>query len=318
MPIQEHFDLSFGTSSGSMVNMALYGLGMPLDDVYNLFKTLSERIFRGRNPFGIGFAAAAHALVSSYYYGQFPSADIDGVLRELLGDTTMLDNSYTMSIGARIGFPIVNVPTLQTCVATSYNGVGKAPEACYRVLRSGGPSDEISIRDAYFTPHAIPGHGTFYDGELSDHNPGTLMLQELRRLDPNFSCPDQLVSVGTGVCKSDHTETEAAATMRVNSLYQTYHHYLQYNFNGIQQFEKMRDMIKVSTVTQDKDVDQWIRRFDLPVEGPPADLADPAAIDSLGAAAWAYFAPHPEVHNLARSIIASTFYFQLRQMPVYE
>jgi hypothetical protein len=121
---------------------------MSLKDVYNLFKKLSERIFRGRSGFGIGFTAAAHVLISSYYYGQFPSADIDGVLRELLGDTTMLDNSYMMSIGARIGFPTVNVHSLDTSVVTSYNGAGRADSKGYKVLRSTSPSDEIYVRDA--------------------------------------------------------------------------------------------------------------------------------------------------------------------------
>jgi hypothetical protein len=136
-----------------MVNMALYGLGLSLGEVYNLFKKLSERIFRGRNSFGFGLATAVHAFVSSYYYGQFPSADIDGVLQELLGDTTMLDNSYMMSIGARIGFPIVNVHTLQTHIMTSYNGVGKAldQESSYAILRSNSPSDEVRVSDAYVT-----------------------------------------------------------------------------------------------------------------------------------------------------------------------
>jgi hypothetical protein len=133
-----------------MVNMALYGLGMSLDGVYDLFKKLSERIFRGRKGFGIGFAAALHVFVSSCYHGHFPSADIEGVLRELLGDSTMLDHTYMMSIGARIGFPLVNVHTLRTCVVTSYNGVGRASsqEAGYKVLESDSPSGEILVRDA--------------------------------------------------------------------------------------------------------------------------------------------------------------------------
>jgi hypothetical protein len=90
------------------------------------------------------------------------------------------------------------------------------------------------------------------------------------------------------------------------------------NFNGTQQFIKMRDMVKVSAPTEDGDVDDWMRRFDLPVEGQIADLADSTAIEPLGTAAWDYFASHTAVHDLARGIVASTFYFQLRRMPVYD
>jgi len=138
-----------------MVNLALYGLGLRLDAVYDLFKKLSMRIFRGRDRFGIGFAAAAHALIASYRKGQFPADDINGPLSELLGDISMLDSSYMMSIGARTGFPVVNLHTLETCIITSYNGIGKGPdpnamvgESTYNVLRSDGPQNEILVKDA--------------------------------------------------------------------------------------------------------------------------------------------------------------------------
>jgi hypothetical protein len=171
--------------------------------------------------------------------------------------------------------------------------------------------------NSYFAPKTIVGHGTFCDGGLSNHNPATLMLQELQRLDPRFRRPDQLVSVGTGICTLNRAEVEPTLATRV-PLYQTYQHYLQNNFDGSQQFRNMRDIVKVSVPAEADNVDQYIRRFDLPVDGPLADLADPAAIDPLGAAAWQYFSSSAEVLDLARSIIASTFYFELRRMPVYE
>jgi hypothetical protein len=176
MPVQEHFDFSYGTSSGrppgisrsprcsrtdtgSMVSLALFGLGMRVDDVYDLFTRLSRRVFRGRNRFGVGFAAVAHSLIASYRNGQFPAQDIDGPLSEIFGDATMSDHPYMSSIGARIGFPVVDVDTSQavsTCMITSYNGagIGQAPDdaddqATYRVLRSDGPHNEICIKDGY-------------------------------------------------------------------------------------------------------------------------------------------------------------------------
>jgi hypothetical protein len=177
---------------------------------------------------------------------------------------------------------------------------------------------DVCSQNSYFVPKTIIGHGTFCDGGLSNHNPVTLMLQEQQRLDPSFRRPDQLVSVGTGMCTLNRAEVEPTLATRVHPLYQTYQHYMQYNFDGSQQFRNMRDMVKVSVPAEDDNVDQYIRRFDLPVDGPLADLADPAAIDPLGAAAWQYFSSSAEVHDLARSIIASTFYFELRRMPVYE
>lgn len=144
------------------------------------------------------------------------------------------------------------------------------------------------------------------------------MLQELQRIDPSFSRPDQLVSIGTGLCTQDRADAEPTVNMRVHPVYQTYQHYMRYNFNGRQQFMNMRDMFKVPVSHAKTDVRDWAHRFDLPIDGPLADLANPAAIDPLGAAAWDYFIQQPALHSLARGIIASTFYFQLRCMPVYE
>jgi hypothetical protein len=138
-----------------MVNLALYGLGMRVEEAYRLFRELSMRIFRGRNRFGIGIPAAVHALIVSYRNGRFPAEDIDGPLSEIFGNTTMLDHSYMTSIGARIGFPVVDVHAKRTCIVTSYNGIGQRQkgsdcknETIYKVLRSDGPHDEILVRDA--------------------------------------------------------------------------------------------------------------------------------------------------------------------------
>jgi hypothetical protein len=138
-----------------MVNQALFGLGMRVEKANKLFRELCLRVFRGRNRFGIGLPAAVHALIVSYRNGQFPAADIDGALSEIFGDATMLDHPYMTSIGARIGFPVVNVHSKKTCIVTSYNGIGQRPsrddckdEPLYKVLCSNEPGDEILVRDA--------------------------------------------------------------------------------------------------------------------------------------------------------------------------
>jgi hypothetical protein len=136
--------------------LALYGLGMTVNEVDILFRRLAKRVFRGRDRFGVGFVTAAHSLIVSYLHGQFPSKDIDEPLHEIFGETSMLDHPYMSSIGARIGFPVVDLDNASTCIVTSYNGASKGqhqdPEkdhATYRVLRSNGPHDEIRAKDAY-------------------------------------------------------------------------------------------------------------------------------------------------------------------------
>lgn len=135
-----------------MVNLALYSLGLRVGEAYELFKQLSARVFRGRSRIGIGLAATAHTLVASFRNGRFPASDIDGALHEAFQDATMLDHPYMSSIGARIGFPVVDANTLETCVVTSYNGAAAEPQDSdgntYRTLRSRSAGDAIFIRDA--------------------------------------------------------------------------------------------------------------------------------------------------------------------------
>jgi hypothetical protein len=158
---------------GSIVNSALYGLGMRVNTVDTLFKELSKRVFRGRSRFGVSFAAAAHALVASYRCGRFPASDIDGPLQEIFGNLTVLDHPYMTSIGARTGFPVVSLDTSDTYIVTSYNGIGNSQgrnngdnqeawncmgnltgsdvgvdEVPYKILHSNGPHDDILVKDA--------------------------------------------------------------------------------------------------------------------------------------------------------------------------
>ncbi|KAL5417036.1 hypothetical protein PMIN04_007910 [Paraphaeosphaeria minitans] len=371
MPVQEHFDLSYGTSSGtypaatciftayspftgSMVNLALYGLGMKVSEASDLFKQLSTRVFRGRGRVGVGLAATVQALVASYRNGRFPAADIDGALADVFNDATVLDHPYMSSIGARTGFPVVNADTSETCMVTSYNGAarGRALGDCdrnttYRVLRSETALDEILVKDAlsshFFlgaTAHAtmqrprcisssmvnnsaqwIPYHGMVIDGGLSDNNPCMLAMQELQSMAPELRRPDQFVSIGTGVSRASQATGMGGKNSLLfgnNSLRQTFKHYWSENFDGDKTFASMRHMMAAAVPDGTDNIDEWLRRFNLSLEQELPDLADASAMDDLANTAWAFFTSDPAVHDLARAVLASCFYFELRVMPMYE
>ena len=138
-----------------MVILALYSLGMRAEETFTLFSQLSKRIFRGRSQLGLGLAATAYALITSCRNGRFPASDIDDALTEIFDEATMLDSQYMSSIGARIGLPVVDANTLDTCLVTSYNGAAPTydHDACtkistYRVLRSEDAGSKLRIKDA--------------------------------------------------------------------------------------------------------------------------------------------------------------------------
>ncbi|KAF3038250.1 hypothetical protein E8E11_001965 [Didymella keratinophila] len=339
MPIQELFDLAYGTSSGAMVILALYGLGIRAEETFTLFSQLSTRIFRGRSQLGLGLAATAHALITSCRNGRFPASDIDDALTEIFDDATMLDHQYMSSIGARIGLPVVDAETLETCLVTSYNGAAPTygDDACtkmstYRVLRSEGAISEIRIKDAarctsaapwYFTPHKMPGHSTFMDGGLSDNNPCMLAVQELQKLAPGLSRADHFVSVGTGISTTREVakaDVYPSLLFGNSSLQQTVKHYWSENFDGDKRFAIMRQMLAASLPGGVANVDKWLHRFNLPIDGELPDLADTAAMGSLAERAHSYFTMDPAVRDLADAALALSFYFELRpgRMPMYE
>ncbi|KAF3030307.1 hypothetical protein E8E12_000580 [Didymella heteroderae] len=151
MPVQENFDFGFGTSSGSLVILALYQLGLRVKEADRLFTELSFRVFRGRN----GPEDSLFAPLISCLKGRFPAADIDEALSDTFGVTSVLTHPYMTSIGARIGFPVVDADTSETRIVTSYNGASQDDDRGDRSLpvvatslRSRCHGDDILITDA--------------------------------------------------------------------------------------------------------------------------------------------------------------------------
>jgi hypothetical protein len=170
----------------------------------------------------------------------------------------------------------------------------------------------------YFTPKTI-NNTKLVDGGLSSNNPSLLAWQEARKIAPGFKRPDQFVSIGTGASKvsnADSTST-VSAWYGDNPLYQTGRHYSSENFNGDKQFDSMFQ-IMVPFCNEGTALDGWFRRFNLPLEGQLPDLSDTDAIDSLAEAAGSYFESCYPIRELALSLIASLFYYELRCRPLYE
>lgn len=135
--------------------------GLSIDEVLHTFQDLAKRAFKGRAVSGVGFITAVQDLITSYICGRYPAKDIDEPLCDIFGESTMLDNAYLSSIGARAGFPIVDVnseKSTRTCLVTSYNGVRtreankrighRKGQSDYKMLCSENPRNRILVRDA--------------------------------------------------------------------------------------------------------------------------------------------------------------------------
>jgi hypothetical protein len=161
------------------------------------------------------------------------------------------------------------------------------------------------------------------DGGLSDNNPCMLAVQELQKMAPRLSRADHFVSVGTGISTTREVakaDVYPSLLFGNSSLQQTAKHYWSENFDGDKRFALMRQILAASLPGGVANVDRWLHRFNLPVEGELPDLADASAMGNLAEAARSYFTTDSAVRDLADAALALSFYFELRpgRMPIYE
>jgi hypothetical protein len=146
-------------------------------------------------------------------------------------------------------------------------------------------------------------------------------MQEMRKMAPELRRPDQFVSIGTGTSKQNHmvgAEEPSSFFFGSNSLRQTFQHYWSENFEGDKKFASIRYTLAAALPEAADEIDQWFRRFNLPLDKDPPDLADASAMDDLTDKARAHFKSDPSLPDLALAIVASCFYLELRCMPMYE
>jgi hypothetical protein len=156
------------------------------------------------------------------------------------------------------------------------------------------------------------------DGGMSDNNPSRLALRELRKMMPGLRRPHQFVSVGTGTCKAKLANASSGMVFSNGSIYQAFQHYMAHHFDGDKEFQEMRHALSMGLPEEANDIDQWFRRFNLPLDATLPDLADAQAMDSLADAAQEHFTSDPAVDDLARAVLASCFYFELLCLPKFE
>jgi hypothetical protein len=159
------------------------------------------------------------------------------------------------------------------------------------------------------------------DGGVSDNNPCQLAWAESHKTVSELRRPDQFVSVGTGACRTktlNNKEVRSGMAFSNGSLYQTFQHYMANNFDGDKKFYDMRNTLSVAFPDKIDNVDRWFRRFNVSLGVEIPDLADAQAMDGLADVAWRHFKSDPAIDDLARGVLASSFYFELRSLPIYD
>ncbi|KAK1506523.1 uncharacterized protein CCOS01_16575 [Colletotrichum costaricense] len=227
-PVQQHFDVVYGTSSGAISAGALCLNGWTVEECIACFESLARHAFTPRRIPAIPFVrpllqmlmhlplapALVRLIALLVFDSRYPSRPIEEALRRVFGpEKNIVDYSPATAMGTHVGMTVATVQDASACVFTSYNGGGErgedrdyhvlAPERGLRKI----PLWEI-VRSAtaapyYFTPWRIDGLGAFQDGGLVANNPSYIALQETASLYPVTPDPSIFVSVGTGSSQAD-------------------------------------------------------------------------------------------------------------------
>ncbi|KAK2037082.1 hypothetical protein LZ31DRAFT_547133 [Colletotrichum somersetense] len=106
-PVQQNFDVVFGTSSGAISAGALCINGWTVDECIARFESFSHHAF---TPRGV----------------PYPSQHIEQALRDMFGsDRSIADYSPADKMGAMVGMTVATVQDASACIFTNYNGAGQ-------------------------------------------------------------------------------------------------------------------------------------------------------------------------------------------------
>ncbi|CAK7238176.1 hypothetical protein SEUCBS140593_010402 [Sporothrix eucalyptigena] len=278
----------------------------------------------------------AQLLASYFSDGLYRPEGIEAALREAFGaERNILDVSHATASGTRLGLPVATVQDKPSCrVFTNYNGVGDRSHGpgmlAFRLtsaqhganLQANAQGDQVikpvanlgrvplweiaraaSAAPGFFPPKHIHGVGTFQDAGPLENDPLVSALSEVAALFPLVDEPDFVVSLGTGEPKpSPHPASAASRSVWRNGAFPRLCRLF---------WEKMRD----KKVRQAFQAHPRYHRLDVQFEGDEPRLDDAARMAEAMSVAQNDVSCSGAIDDVARSIVASLFYFELDAIP---
>lgn len=144
-PIQENFDLAYGTSSGrpsltlrskitnrvgGLIVFGLFLNGWSVEECLENFVTLARRAFRPRD-FGIPFLQKFQKFLVSYLAdSRYGATSLEIALKDAFGTSAMLDWSESCNFGTKVAVTATTVEDSSPCIFSSYSGMGTRSAEC--------------------------------------------------------------------------------------------------------------------------------------------------------------------------------------------
>ncbi|KAH7393734.1 patatin-like phospholipase-like protein [Cadophora sp. MPI-SDFR-AT-0126] len=327
-PVQENFDVVFGTSIGGIIAIGLSICGWTIEQATENLERYAELAFQPRSiwntdiPLVSQFLQVIDFIISYLADSRYSADNLEAALREAFGSNrSLLDYSTATRTGTCVGVPVTTIRDTSICVFTNYNGVGTRSRDCgYHVF---GPSDgssrvplwEIarcgSAAPFYFKPKHITGLGTFQDGGLRENDPGNLALEEAAVIHPSIDEPSLVVSLGTGSSRpSEVPRMSPSRGILQDGFIARLLRAFKLSFGSIRGH-------KFRSRRREGRKEQYFR-FDMEFDGPEPALDDTTKMQELKAAARAAIHGSKELKRLARCVVAELFVFVLDHDPSKE
>ncbi|KAL5936827.1 hypothetical protein ACKVV1_011385 [Pyricularia oryzae] len=130
-PVQRHFDVIYGTSSGAITTAGLVMNGWGIEECLATFKQLSHTAFQPRANLKIPLVSAVlQFLISIICDGRYPPKNLESVLQRVFGGKGILDSSAGAEMGILAGITVTSTKDTSASVFTNYNAVGNRKDHC--------------------------------------------------------------------------------------------------------------------------------------------------------------------------------------------
>jgi len=151
--------------------------------------------------------------------------------------------------------------------------------------------------------------GTFQDGGLQHNNPLKLALSEVKQVWPSASLPDFVLSLGTGLAKNKYRigPQSPVRDRFLRRIFRTFMRSMDGEKVWQEVFQGLPECVK-----------HRYHRLNVVLPDQEPSLDDVTSMNILQQAASTHITTSSSVQDVVDSILASTFYFELDEMPTWD
>ncbi|KAA8895327.1 acyl transferase/acyl hydrolase/lysophospholipase [Sphaerosporella brunnea] len=219
IPIQENFDLAFGTSSGGLIILGLFLNGWSVSHCLKQFLSLAKNAFHPRKLFVPFMRKLADIIVAFITDSRYNARGLESVLQETFGESRSMLDWSTKQYSTKIAVTATTVNGTLPCLFSNYGSSdqARAIDCGYTVEGPKEGGRGILVWEAFYPPKCVPSLGIFQDGGLKHNNPSGIAIWESKFLWPQSAENnlDIIVSMGTGTASgSTGSDTGTGETLR--------------------------------------------------------------------------------------------------------